>query len=97
MRLGIIILMQFIEKAFCDAAKALFLHIQDNDQLQSKFQVLRVNRHHRNKELSVFLNDCHMDFECEKVFYQFPKAGIELLHYRDIIKVPKHEVSVSCS
>ena len=73
-------------------------YMQRKDQLQSKFQVLRVKWRHRNKGISMFLKDCHgIKFECEEIFYQFPKAGIELLHYRDIIKLSKEEVCVRCT
>ena len=64
--------------------------VQDRDQLKKKFKVIRTGKNYA--ELSKFLMDQNLDFEREIIFYQFPKAGMDLLHYREVIRVSNSKV-----
>ena len=46
-------------------------------------------------EMSAFLK-LHLNFENDRVFYEFPKAGMDLSHYREVIEVPSSKVCDIC-
>ena len=61
-----------------------------------KFEVYHVGSEHKNRPMSEIIQ-CHTDenqstFEYKRAFYEFPKDGMDLSQYREIIEVPRIKV-----
>ena len=62
-----------------------------------KFEVHRVGGEQNNRAMSdiILSDENHSKFECKKAFYEFPKRGMDLSQYREIIEVPRVKVCES--
>ena len=65
--------------------------LQDPDLLKQKFHVYRLVKEVKIPE---FLRQKNLVFEREVIFYQFPKTGMDLLYYRDVVRVSIAEVCI---
>ena len=62
-----------------------------------KFEVYHIGSEHDNITMSNFISTIvtHSSFEYKRAFYKFPKAGMDLNQYREIIEVPQDKVNES--
>lgn len=65
---------------------------QDPDLLSLKPEKFRGYRVVKKVKLPKFLRQKNLEFEHEVIFYQFPKSGMDLHYYRDVIRVSSAEV-----